>query len=162
MASGGRFIGMLWEKVTRARRGVLPFCCVLASHACRQSVGFDEPRSHDAAADVQVCALPYGTLACASCAKERCCGESLDCASEATCAPYETCAGACAGDPTCRAQCAVDHPPGTSTQGSALAACLVTHCEAACALPCGSLFYSVPPNAAPACEACYTSMTDAC
>jgi hypothetical protein len=154
---------MLCEKVTSARRRALPFfCCVLASTACRQVVGFDEPRSHDAAADVQACALPYGTLACASCAKESCCSESLACASETICAPYEACAGACAGEPACRAQCAVDHPPGTSPQGSALAACLVTHCEAACGLSCGSLFYSVPPEAAAPCQACYTSKTDAC
>jgi hypothetical protein len=154
---------MRCETLTSARRGILSLCWVLASTACRQIVGFDEPRSHDAAAEVQVCGLPYGTLACASCAKEGCCNESLACASEGvTCAPYEACVGACVGDPTCRAQCAVDHPPGTSAQGSALAACLATHCEAACALTCGSLFYSVPPKAAPACEACYTSMTDAC
>jgi hypothetical protein len=131
-------------------------CCVLAlvGVACRQIVGFDERHPPDAAADMEACALRYGAAACAVCAQASCCHELSACAANPACAPYETCVGACNGDATCRAQCGNDHPPGTSSEGSSLAACLVAKCEGPCELTCGALAYGVQPDAAEACQSC--------
>jgi hypothetical protein len=134
----------------------------LAAAGCRQIVGFDEPHVRDAgpSAGTEACGLPYGTASCASCVRASCCSESAACELDPTCAPYEACAGACAGDPNCRAHCEIDHPPGTSAKGSALAACLADHCESACGLTCGALAYGVQPDDAEPCQICIT--TNAC
>jgi hypothetical protein len=125
--------------------------------ACRQIVGFQEnPSGQPDAESSSVCGLPYGTGECASCAAASCCRESSACASIASCVPYAACVGACRGDPQCRAKCEVDHPPGISSEGSALAACLVRSCDSPCGLTCGAQLYGVTPDVAAPCQVCIT------
>jgi hypothetical protein len=145
-----------------------------SSFACRQVVNFREeppalaPASVDAGPDASAdatavmgsaCGLGHGTTRCASCVSAHCCPESAACAANPACAPFATCVGACAGDPTCRAQCWLDFTPGKSKEGPALSACLVAQCENACGLTCGGVanptsYGGVPPDAAAACQNC--------
>jgi hypothetical protein len=143
---------------------------IAALPACRQIVDFrEEPAglsqtgpdaSADAGADARVaCGLGYGTSRCASCVSAGCCHESSACAANPACAPYASCVGKCVGDPACRAQCAIDSPPGNSGEGPALSACLAAQCESACGLTCGGIingasYSAVPPDAAAACQTC--------
>jgi hypothetical protein len=123
--------------------------------ACRQTIGIDQYFNAPADAGSSVCGLSYGTPTCASCASARCCSESIACAADRTCAPYESCLGDCKGDPKCRTQCAIDHPVGTATDVSALSVCLANKCEDECELSCGALAgWQVEPDAASACQAC--------
>ena len=98
------------------------------------------------------CGLPYGTTTCASCASTSCCAESNACVGDPDfCAPYESCLGACNGDPACRSKCTIDHPvPAVNAAPvSALSACLVSHCEDECGLACGGFAgYLSMPDAA--------------
>ena len=116
--------------------------------------------SMDAGVDTgAACGLEYGTRSCASCVSAHCCPESSACAADPACAPNAACVGACAGDPTCRARCTLDSPPGNSTEGPALTACLAAQCEGECGLTCGgvsngSSYGGVPPDAAAACQGC--------
>jgi hypothetical protein len=105
--------------------------------------------------DAGACGLPYGTAGCASCAAAHCCQESTACSKDPGCAPYAQCIGACNGDPTCRATCGASPSPPTSSEGSALTACLVAQCESKCGLTCGAPgTYGVLPAAAPRCQDC--------
>ncbi len=137
--------------------------------ACRQIADFrDEPSAArtgtdagpDAAADPGVaCGFGYGTSRCASCVHANCCPESSACATSPKCAPYASCVGACAGDPACRAQCALDSPPAESTEVPALTACLAAQCESECGLTCGGIvnatsYAGVAPDAAAGCQSC--------
>src|ERR1700722_944789 len=105
--------------------------------ACRQVVGITDNPPTDLTSTL--CGLPYGTSACASCVNTSCCTESTACAADPACAAYETCLGKCNGDPGCRSQCIGDNPVGTSSDVSALSACLASKCETACGLTCGAV-----------------------
>ena len=124
--------------------------------SCRQVVGITDSAPEKLSSTV--CGMPYGTTACAACANEHCCDVSSACAADMACSTYESCLGACGGDPVCRSTCTVDHPVGTDvTAVSRLSACLATSCEAACNLPCGGVaaYITEPANAA-ACQQCIT------
>jgi hypothetical protein len=124
--------------------------------ACRQLVGITDDPLTDLTS--KVCGLPYGTSACASCVQASCCAESTACAADPACVAYETCLGKCNGDPGCRSQCIADNPVGTSSDVSALSACLASNCETACGLTCGAVAgYIAPPEAGASCEACLQS-----
>jgi hypothetical protein len=127
---------------------------VAGALACRQIAGITDSPPMDPT--TSACGLPYGSSACASCASRSCCGESSACATEAAaCGLYESCVGACNGDPTCRAQCEVDHPAGTASTVSALSACLASYCADECGVPCGGTAgLAVPPDAAPGFQSC--------
>jgi hypothetical protein len=152
--------------------GVLAMSIATLS-ACRQIVDFRDEPQPDAQtgmptlslgqmppdAGANACGLGYGTESCADCIRTNCCEESNTCATDTSCSPYESCAGACAGDPRCRVQCAIDFPPINSDDGPALDACLATHCEGDCGLTCGGAinansYIGGPPEEAAACESC--------
>ena len=150
--------------------GAVATLCGVAS--CRQVLGLDYPADAQAVpaeagpgladagpdAGTNACGLPYGTPACAACASTNCCAPSSACAADAVCDAYESCLGGCTGDPKCRMQCIIDHPPGTTNDVSALSACLASHCETACGLACGALAgYPVEPDVAAACQSCIVS-----
>jgi hypothetical protein len=141
---------------------------IASSFACRQIVDFREgppvlaqagadasAASADAAAEAgAACGFGYATDRCASCVSARCCPASSACATDPACEPYASCVGACAGDPTCRAQCELD-PPDNSSEGPPLSACLAARCESECGLTCGSVeISSAGPDAAAACQSC--------
>ena len=124
--------------------------------SCRQVVGITGSAPEKLTSTVS--GMPYGTTTCAACANDHCSGESAACAADTTCNAYESCLGACSGDPVCRSTCTIDHPVGTeATDVSALSACLAGSCEAACDLPCGGVaaYITEPANAA-ACQECIT------
>ncbi|MGO9834100.1 MAG: carboxypeptidase-like regulatory domain-containing protein [Polyangiaceae bacterium] len=122
--------------------------------ACRQLVGITDNPPEDLV--TSICGLPYGTNACASCVDTSCCTESTACAMDPACSAYEGCLGNCNGDPSCRSQCTIDHPVGTSPDVSALSACLAANCDTACGLPCGGVAdYLAEPDAAAACQSCF-------
>jgi hypothetical protein len=124
--------------------------------ACRQLVGITGNPSTDLV--TSICGLPYGTSTCASCVNTNCCAEANTCAVDPTCAAYESCLGACNGDPKCRSQCTIDNPTGTASDVSALSACLAGKCETACGLQCGGIAELIsPPDAAVACQQCLKS-----
>ena len=134
--------------------------------ACRQTLGIDEyfnappdvGGSSSADAATNACGLPYGTMACASCAAANCCTASTACATDPTCTSYESCLGNCNGDPKCRSQCTIDNPVGTASDVSALSACLAGKCEAECGLTCGAIAdITSEPDAAAACQRCLAS-----
>jgi hypothetical protein len=60
----------------------------------------------------------------------------------------------CATDPTCRAQCGVDHGLGNDTATPAFEACLASWCSAECGLTCGGLAAVFPPATAVGCQGC--------
>ncbi len=80
------------------------------------------------------------------------------------CAPYESCLGACNGDPACRSKCTIDHhvPADNAAPVSALSACLASKCESECGLGCGGFAgYLSEPDAAAACQSCFAT-SNAC
>jgi len=139
---------------------------------CRQILGLDvtpdasagpaveagSPADAGYDAGVLGCGLPATAPSCDTCSRANCCNQSTACAADTMfCAPYETCLGACNGDPACRSQCTIDHPvPATnSAPVSALSACLAAHCEKECGLGCGAFAgYFSEPDAAAACQSC--------
>jgi hypothetical protein len=156
------------------RFGLVGLVAVVASgaavagvFACRQAIGIDQYYNApaDAGASTSACGLPYGTSACASCVRTRCCAESSACAADPVCAPRLQCHGRCAigGEQfrPCLAQCDLDHP-GTSAPANALQACSVSQCEAECGLTCGLLGPNIPLDAAAGCQACIVADTNAC
>jgi len=129
--------------------------------ACRQLVGITDNPPEDLV--TSICGLPYGTNTCASCVSTSCCTESTTCAADPGCAAYQSCLGQCSGDPGCRSRCIGDNPVGTSSDVSALSACLASNCETACGLTCGSIGASVaPPDAGASCETCLESKGASC
>jgi hypothetical protein len=128
--------------------------------SCRQIVGFSDTQpSHPST--TSACGLPYGTTACAACAQANCCSESSGCAGDPVCEPYESCLGACSGDPACRSRCAIEHPTGKASDLTSLSVCLASKCETECGLTCGGLAgWPVEPDAAAACQDCFE--TNAC
>ena len=159
---------MEYGETLNRRAGAIGLAAIVAaiasSFACRQIIDLrEEPpatqlaQSSEAGVDADAgaaCGLPYGTDRCASCVSANCCNESSACAADPTCAPYARCVGPCAGDPACRAQCALDFPPSNAS-GGALSACLVAQCESACGMTCGSIAVGgVMPDAAAACQGC--------
>jgi hypothetical protein len=101
------------------------------------------------------------TATCAACALANCGSESSACAADPIfCEPYESCLGACDGDPACRSRCTIDNltPAAGSPLVSALGACLASHCESDCKLDCGAFAaYLAEPGAAATCDACLKS-----
>ncbi len=155
----------------RGAKGIAAVAVVLATFiACRQIVDYrSEPSAAalaatdagvDSSADASAaCGFGYGTSRCASCVSANCCKASAACATNPACAPYASCVAACSGDPACRAQCALEFPPGNSNETPALSACLAAQCESACGLTCGGVtnalsYGGVPPDAATACQNC--------
>ncbi len=160
-----------WYRLDRVRRraGLVGRVAILAvgatlagSISCRQVAGItDSPPTKLATA---ICGLPYGTDSCATCVEANCCTESNACAGSPACAESRMCVSSCnVGDSECRSRCSVDHPvaAGSSTEVSALDACLVSRCESECGLTCGAIADSVsPPANAATCEQCVE--TNAC
>jgi hypothetical protein len=129
--------------------------------ACRQLVGITDNPPEDLV--TSICGLPYGTNVCASCVSANCCAESNACAGDAVCSAYESCLGACNGEPKCRSQCTIDNPGVTSSDVSALSACLASNCESPCGLTCGGIADLVSePDAAGACQMCVAQTTSNC
>jgi hypothetical protein len=131
--------------------------------SCRQIAGITSNPVEDLT--THSCGLPYGSNACTSCASTSCCSESTTCAADPVCAAYEGCLGQCNGDADCRSQCTIDHQVGTSSDVSALSACLASKCETACGLGCGALagYIAEPRNGgANSCQTCVETHTDAC
>ena len=67
------------------------------------------------------------------------------------CSQYQSCLGACVGDPQCRSQCTVDNRIGAAGSSAeccrrSLWACLVSHCSTECALSCGDMAAYVAPR----------------
>jgi hypothetical protein len=124
--------------------------------ACRQVAGITSNAPEDLTSSV--CGLPYGTSECASCVHTNCCAESSACGADLGCAAYEGCLGTCQGDPTCRAQCLIDHHSDYTAASSipALGACLASRCDAPCGLACGAVgsVLASSPDAAPDCQSC--------
>jgi hypothetical protein len=130
----------------------------IATFACRQLVGIgdDPPQGSpaspaDAGADA---GFTYGQGDCATCVATSCAAQATACAGTASCSGLEGCMSGCGTDPTCRAQCGVDHGLGNDGVTPAFEACLATSCADACGLTCGGLAAVFPPATAPACEAC--------
>jgi hypothetical protein len=151
------------DRVSASVRRVLVIAAILAFGAvlvgplaCRQIVGIGSSPETDLT--TSVCGLPYGTNTCAACAQAHCCAESSACAADPLfCAPYESCLGACGGDPACRSRCTIDNPVPTDNAApvSALSACLASNCESACGLTCGGFAgYLSEPDASAACASC--------
>ncbi len=131
--------------------------------SCRQIAGITSNPVEDLT--TRSCGLPYGSNACASCASASCCSESTTCAADPVCAAYEGFLGQCNGDADCRSQCTIDHRVGTSSDVSALSACLASTCETACGLGCGALagYITEPRNGgATSCQTCVETTTAAC
>jgi hypothetical protein len=131
--------------------------------SCRQLSGIQDNPPTDLA--TTLCGLPYGTTTCASCVSTSCCGESEACAADPVfCSPYESCLGACNGDPACRSKCTIDHPVPADNAApvSALSACLASKCETECRLTCGGFAgYLSEPDASTACQSCFAK-SNAC
>ncbi len=95
--------------------------------ACRQLVGIgDEPptgpvASSDAGAEA---GFTYGQEGCATCVTTSCGPQETACAGTPSCAALEGCMSSCGTDPTCRAQCGVDHGLGNDGATPAFEACL--------------------------------------
>jgi hypothetical protein len=127
--------------------------------ACRQLVGIgDEPppgpggTATDAGAEG---GFTYGQGDCAACVTTNCATEATACAGTPSCAVLESCMSGCGTDPTCRAQCGVDHGLGNDMATPGFEACLASHCETQCGLTCGGLAAVFPPATAIGCEACF-------
>jgi hypothetical protein len=138
--------------VTAARLAGLLASLVVAGAPCRQLVGIGDspPTALDAG---PACGIAPAAGSCETCLEAQCCAEATACSGSAACITLETCLGACGGDPSCRAQCAVTYPPGQDLTVPALEACLV-QCEPACGVACGGIAEFAPPGAAAACERC--------
>jgi hypothetical protein len=126
-----------------------------AGTACRQLAGIhDDPPEK---LTTSACGLAFGSSACAACASTNCCAQASACAADPSCESYASCHGDCNGDPMCQEQCLIDHPI-SSMDVSTLSACVASKCPTACNLRCGGFAgYTVEPDAAPACEACYAA-----
>jgi hypothetical protein len=133
--------------------------------ACRQLVGIgDDPppgsptspadAGTEAEAGTDAGGFTYGQGDCATCVTTSCGTQEMACAGNASCSQLEGCMSGCGTDPTCRAQCGVDHGLGNDGATPAFEACLATSCPGACGLTCGGLAAVFPPATAPACEAC--------
>jgi hypothetical protein len=145
----------------RARALVASAAAILGVVACRQLVGITDSPPEDLV--TSICGLPYGTNVCASCVQASCCTESTTCAADPACAPYESCLGKCNGDPSCRSHCTIDNPGVTSSDISALSACLASNCETPCGLECGAIApYVSSPDAAASCQTCVAKTPSNC
>jgi hypothetical protein len=154
---------LVWSWVVA--RQALGFGFVVAAIAvlgsCRQIVGIEESPPVDISTSAG--GLEFGTGACAACAEKSCIAESSACASSLPCKAYEECLGTCRGDAKCRSQCTTDHRVGlgSTSELSALGACLATHCEPDCTPSCGGVVaYVTPPASAAACETCLADDCD--
>ncbi len=155
---------MQWRVGAVGVVAIVAFAAISGALSCRQIVGImDNP---PADLSTNACGLPYGTTTCASCASTSCCAESNACVGDPDfCAPYESCLGACNGDPACRSKCTIDHPvPAVNAAPvSALSACLVSHCEDECGLACGGFAgYLSMPDAATGCASCLEKNGSGC
>jgi hypothetical protein len=124
--------------------------------ACRQLVGIhDDPPQGQAANDGGIEAgFTYGQGDCAACIASSCTAPAEACAGTPSCAALETCLSGCGKDPSCRAQCGVDHGLGNDVATPGFEACLASQCGTQCGLTCGGLAAVFPPATATACEAC--------
>jgi hypothetical protein len=140
---------------------------VAAAGACRQLVGItDQPPADlvdsgiprpDAGVEAgPACGLGYTPASCETCLDSHCCGELRGCSGVAECKGFETCAGACKGDPSCRAQCFQSYRPETDPKIAALESCLVTSCASECEIECGGAAELATPDAAATCQQCFT------
>jgi hypothetical protein len=84
---------------------------------------------------------------CDTCSKDACCAEERACQDSPECAALYGCLGPCDGEPTCIADCAVDH--ANDDAGAALAQCHASSCMAECSTCAGSF-----SGAGPACDDC--------
>ncbi len=126
--------------------------------ACRQLVGIgDDPPQGQGATSTDAGAeggFTYGQGACAACVTTSCDAQATACAGTPSCAALEGCMSGCGTDPTCRAQCGVDHGLGNDGFTPAFEACLASSCADACGLTCGGLAAVFPPATATGCESC--------
>jgi len=156
------------------RRGVgigASAALLATAFACRQIVGIgDEPPGStttqpDAQGDSLASQLDY-TGACGRCLVDNCAAEGTRCLNATPCKDYMSCLGGCdGGDPQCRAQCGVDNIIGATydpgVEITELRDCLAQSCAAPCSLDgCANIFsdYVSPPDAAPACESCFSAV----
>jgi len=131
--------------------------------ACRQLVGIGNgppqgqvSQSTDSGAEG---GFTYGQGACETCVTTSCDAQATKCAGNPSCSALEECMSGCGTDPTCRAQCSVDHGLGNDGVTPVFEACLASSCADACGLSCGSAAALFPPAAAPGCQGCIVQKT---
>jgi hypothetical protein len=132
-----------------------------AAAACQSVLSIDGPVAvrtpDDASAPDEAgprCGFAPATGACEACVEGSCCAQAQACAANPACAEYEACLVPCAGDYACRMRCLLDHPIGDVQEAAALDQCVVTGCEAPCAIACGLTQSFCEPPSATACQRC--------
>ena len=162
MVVPGRRAIVRWRVGTVGVVAIVALAAIGGGLSCRQIVGVTDNPPTDLT--TSACGLRYGTTTCTSCASASCCNEATACAASSVCVAFETCLADCSqGDFACRARCQIDRPVGTSSEVSALSACLVSHCENDCGLTCGALAgWAVEPDTAVAFQNCMASTSSSC
>ncbi|RYE89069.1 MAG: hypothetical protein EOO75_12435, partial [Myxococcales bacterium] len=151
--------------MNRGHRGVLSRALVVLGLVvvpgvgCRQVAGIEEPVEQ--AVTAQALCGGLGDSACSSCLAEACCEEATSCGAVPDCAPFVTCASACApADVGCLDRCESTALKATSAASEALSTCLRHECNTTC-VSCGSVPLALRtghgplvPREDPACRPC--------